>query len=906
MISIKALGMYSSDFAGGETRNGDTQIVTDGKNFDVIDGGCDKYATRLITHLKSRNIRDPYLHISHCHYDHRDGIDKILSDPWFKPRGLYCQNPDSITGHSSTIRSDINALRKIIDKAKSKGIPVIYLGNEDKIEHGEIKITVYRQYPKYTGNSDAYLNDGSLCYWFAALRYLTTGDASMWCAYKYNLNPLIVKGGHHGNDMSADGYLKPSQMCVWLFMHGCRFYWDNDFSTKLTDFLMTGREDAINAGMTFIDIHGDIDMIFAEGKVTISHGSNTYTAAVPYQGKALKASWEKGSKGMWYRYPDGTWATGWRQIEYKGEPKWFLFDKDGWMLTGWRYEGWSGGESWFFMDYQTGVMKTGWNLLPWGDGKMDTFLLDPKTGAMLTGWQYSTKDGKAGWYYLDPKFGAMHTGWIFESGYWYYLGSDGRMVTGWVDWKGRKCYLEPVPGRNQGHCYTSCVDTIGGKTYSFDADGYATEISGSTAAEAPTIIKNSGFHAGRNCGTRTEKVKYIVFHYTGNDGATAAENVSYFNGGNRGASAHYFVDHSGEIREYCDPATYYSWHCGGPLESSHHPLHEICTNRNSIGIEICTRKSGGVWTFTSAAVSAAIVLTKYLMAKFGVSSDHVCRHYDVTGKACPRVPGWGAVGGDAEWKKFLAAITTQARPLTDNEKFIEEIGAMARADMAKSGICAAVTVAQAILESGWGKSDLAVKANNIFGMKCSLSGNTWPGSTWDGKSAYNKSTGEYYSGSYTTVKADFRKYGSWAESVADHSAYLAGARNGSALRYAGLVGCTNYKQAAQIIKNGDYATSPDYVSKICNIVEQYNLVRFNTNYSAPANTKPATTVTPAPASKVPYLVRVGSGVQIYKAPAGAVAKTCPYGVYTIVEEKNGYGKLKSGAGWLKLSVVTKV
>ena len=394
-----------------------------------------------------------------------------------------------------------------------------------------------------------------------------------------------------------------------------------------------------------------------------------------------------------------------------------------------------------------------------------------------------------------------------------------------------------------------------------------------------------------------------MIHYTGNDGATAAENVSYFNGGNRGASAHYFVDHSGEIREYCDPAAYYSWHCGGPLESSHHPLHEICTNRNSIGIEICTRKSGDVWTFTSAAVSAAIALTKYLMAKFGVSADHVCRHYDVTGKACPRVPGWGAVGGDAEWKIFLAAITTQARPLTDNEKFIEQIGAMARADMAKSGICAAVTVAQAILESGWGKSDLAVKAKNIFGMKCSLSGNTWPGSSWDGKSSYNKSTGEYYSGSYTTVKADFRVYKSWAESVADP--YLAGARNGSALRYAGLVGCTDYKKATQIIKNGEYATSPDYVTKICNIVEQYNLTRFNTNYSAPA-AKPAATVTPAPASKVPYLVRVGSGVQIYKAPAGAVAKTCPYGVYTIVEERNGYGKLKSGAGWLKLSAVTKV
>ena len=851
MISIKALGMYSSNFSGGETRNGDTQIVTDGEYYDVIDGGCDRYATRLIAHLRTNNIRDPFLHASHPHYDHIDGINKILSDPWFTPRALYCQDPDSITAHNSSIRSDINALRAIIDKAEKKKIPVIFLGNEDKIEHGEIKITVYRQYPKYTGNSDAYLNDGSLCYWFAEQRYLTTGDASMWCAYKYNLNPLIVKGGHHGNDMSADGYLKPSQMCPWLYKHGCRYYWDNDFSAKLTDFLMTGREDAINAGMIFLDIHGDIDMTFARGMVTITHAGKSYTDSVPYNGDYTEC-WIKNTVGWWYRYKDGSW------------PADCCVD------------------------------------LRWSQG-IDTFCFN-KRGYMVTGWQHI--DGK--WYYFDTQSGAMCKGWIYVNKYWYFLDlKTGVMWTGWVDWKGKRCYLEPVSGRNQGHCYVSCVDTIDGKTYSFDADGYATEISRSTAVEAPTIIKNSGFHTGRNCGTRTEKVEYIVIHYTGNDGATAAENVSYFNGGNRGASAHYFVDLSGEIREYCDPAAYYSWHCGGPLESSHHPLHEICTNYNSIGIEICTRKSGGVWTFTSAAVNSAIALTKYLMTKFGISVDHVCRHYDVTGKACPRVPGWGAVGGDAEWKKFLASITTQPKPLTDNEKFIEEIGAMARADMAKRGICAAVTVAQAILESGWGKSDLAVKAKNIFGMKCSLSGNTWPGSSWDGKSSYNKSTGEYSSGSYTSVKADFRVYKNWSESVADHSAYLAGAKRGSAQRYAGLVGCTDYRKAAQIIKDGEYATSPDYVSKICNIVEQYNLTRFNTNYSAPATTKPAATVTPAPVPKVPYLVRVGSGVQIYKAPGGAVVKTCPYGVYTIVEERDGYGRLKSGAGWLKLSTVTK-
>ena len=854
MITVKAVGLYASYFSSGETRLGDcTMVYDDAGHFEVFDGYCHRRADHVVSVLKTLGIRSPYLHISHAHYDHDHGIYKIISDPWFTPRGLYCYDPDSLRDGfaSGEIKSDAEYLRKIVNAAKAKKIPVNYVGNDDSIQHGDIRIKVYRRQPAYAGTRKDphgwdYVNDGSLCYWFPDLRYLTTGDASMWAAYKYKLDPLVVKGGHHGNRMDADEWKKPSEMAPWLKARGCLYYWDNDYSTRLTDFLMTGREDAGKAKMTVLDIHGDIDMEFGCGKVMIFHGGRYYgTGSVPYVG-SYSERWIKTTGGWWYRYRNGTWATG------KAE-------------------------------------------LPWSKG-MDTFCFN-KSGYMVTGWQYI--DGK--WYYFDTQSGAMRKGWIYVNKYWYFLDlKTGVMWAGWVDWKGKRCYLEPVSGRNQGHCYVSCVDTIDGKTYSFDADGYATEISGSTAVEAPTIIKNSGFHAGRNCGTRTEKVEYIVIHYTGNDGATAAENVSYFNGGNRGASAHYFVDQSGEIREYCDPTAYYSWHCGGPLESSHHPLYEICTNYNSIGIEICTRKSGGVWTFTSAAVSAAVTLTKYLMARFGVSVDHVCRHYDVTGKACPRVPGWGAVGGSAEWDKFKAALAAQPRELTDNEKFIEQIGAMARADMAKSGICAAVTVAQAILESGWGKSELAVKAKNIFGMKCNLSGNTWPGSSWDGKSAYNKSTGEYYSGTYTTVKADFRVYKDWSQSVADHGAYLAGARNGSALRYSGLVGCTDYKKAAQIIKDGDYATSPDYVTKICNIVEQYNLIRFNTDYSGPITPVPTKTT-----AKVPYLVKVGKGVQIYKAPGGAVVKTCPYGVYTIVEERDGYGRLKSGAGWLKLSTVTK-
>ena len=171
------------------------------------------------------------------------------------------------------------------------------------------------------------------------------------------------------------------------------------------------------------------------------------------------------------------------------------------------------------------------------------------------------------------------------------------------------------------------------------------------------------------------------------------------------------------------------------------------------------------------------------------------------------------------------------------QAFINEIAPLAQADMAKTGIPAALTIAQAILESGWGRSDLAKNAHNLFGMKKNLSGNTWPGSTWDGKRVCTKDTKEVYSTGEATVSAEFRVYNNYAESVGDHSAYLAGAKNGNALRYPGLVGCTDYRKAAQIVKDGKYATAPDYVDKICRIVEQYGLGKYNIGKNTA--TKPA-------------------------------------------------------------------
>lgn len=163
--------------------------------------------------------------------------------------------------------------------------------------------------------------------------------------------------------------------------------------------------------------------------------------------------------------------------------------------------------------------------------------------------------------------------------------------------------------------------------------------------------------------------------------------------------------------------------------------------------------------------------------------------------------------------------------MTEKE-FVSYIGTLAAADMKKTKILASVTAAQAILESGYGTTDLAVAAKNLFGMKANLSGNNWP-SEWDGKT-YTKQTGEEKpDGTPYTVTAEFRKYPDHAASIKDHSDYLTGAKKGAALRYAGLIGETDHKKAITIIKNGGYATDTKYIEKICSIIDRWSLTEYD-------------------------------------------------------------------------------
>ena len=161
----------------------------------------------------------------------------------------------------------------------------------------------------------------------------------------------------------------------------------------------------------------------------------------------------------------------------------------------------------------------------------------------------------------------------------------------------------------------------------------------------------SNYYAGRG----GNGIRYIVIHYTANDGDTSMNNARYFQRPNCRASAHYFVDEDSVTQSVRDADG--AWHCGGALESSHHPLHGICMNRNSLGVEMCSDIVGGKYVITAQTVDRTVELVRWLMAKYGIDADHVVRHYDVTGKACPEP--W--VRDESLWRAFKARLTAPER-----------------------------------------------------------------------------------------------------------------------------------------------------------------------------------------------------------------------------------------------------
>lgn len=142
--------------------------------------------------------------------------------------------------------------------------------------------------------------------------------------------------------------------------------------------------------------------------------------------------------------------------------------------------------------------------------------------------------------------------------------------------------------------------------------------------------------------------------------------------------------------------------------------------------------------------------------------------------------------------------------------FISKIAPLAVSEMARSRVPASLTIAQAILESGWGTSELATKANNLFGIK-----GTGPAGI------YQYVSPEYVDNKKIEKLSDFRKYNTWHESIKDHTAKLLEPRYSKALG-------ASYRAACHAVQEAGYATDPNYAQELIKRIEKYKLDQYDT------------------------------------------------------------------------------
>ena len=491
------------------------------------------------------------------------------------------------------------------------------------------------------------------------------------------------------------------------------------------------------------------------------------------------------------------------------------------------------------------------------------------------------------------------------------------------------------------------------------------------------LKKNPCYKAGKKI-----TVKGLMLHSVGCPQPRASVFINNWNREDfNSACVHAFIDGNDGTVYQTLPWNHRGWHGGGSSNNTH------------IGVEMCEPAcikytSGSAFTCSDKATAKAVAKRTYEAAVELFAM--LCKEYDlnpmadgvIVSHAEGHKRGIASNHGDPEhlWRQLGMEYTmdgfrkdvkaamneavsgTQATEFNNlsEKEVIAKVGALFTADQKNSGILASVSLAQFILESGYGKSELAQNANNCFGMKKSLSGNKWSGTVWDGKSVYTKQTKEQNAdGSYETITADFRKYVCVEDSIADHSAYLLGAMNGDKKRYEGISGMKDYKKVAELIKDGGYATSLTYVEKLCSIIEKWNLTQYDVKeteapkekwyrvrktwadaksqkgaYKVLKNAKACadkydgysvfdwdgnmvySPVSPSAEKKVNYRVRVEiDNLNIRRGPGTHFAKTGDYtgkGVFTIVAEcvglgsQKGWGKLKSGRGWISLYYTKKM
>ena len=158
----------------------------------------------------------------------------------------------------------------------------------------------------------------------------------------------------------------------------------------------------------------------------------------------------------------------------------------------------------------------------------------------------------------------------------------------------------------------------------------------------------------------------------------------------------------------------------------------------------------------------------------------------------------------------------RAKMPSAKEQFIASVKPEAQAMMQQHHVYASITIAQAILESNWGKSTLAAKYYNLFGVKSDYPNNSKV-----------LRTQEYVNGEWITINGRFQVYASWNASIDEHALLMVNGTTYNSQQYAQVIAATSYQDAAQALQNAGYATDPTYASKLISIIQKYKLDQYD-------------------------------------------------------------------------------
>lgn len=200
-------------------------------------------------------------------------------------------------------------------------------------------------------------------------------------------------------------------------------------------------------------------------------------------------------------------------------------------------------------------------------------------------------------------------------------------------------------------------------------------------------LRTSNVHTTYNAN---RKIDYIVIHYTAGTtsrAGTAINTANYFKETKTEVSADFVVDDATIVQYNPDIKNRYCWHCGGnKYNNKGGKYYGLCTNKNSIGIEICCMNTTGqmqdsnspTYYFTPASLNNTAELVNKLLSEYNIPAANIIRHYDVNGKPCPGINGWNLEkysDGESEWLKFKSRFTNKVQETNSKIMYTIQLGA---------------------------------------------------------------------------------------------------------------------------------------------------------------------------------------------------------------------------------------